>query len=111
METYVDERNRLVKLTKAQFDLLPESKQNMLKIYVAPKKPEFLTIKEKENGTGVSVESQNQTGVHDGQGSSGESGSKETGKDNSTASTGVSKQPKEPIKRGRKPGQKVTGRK
>ena len=29
----------------------------MLKIYVAPKKPEFLTIKEKENGTGVSVES------------------------------------------------------
>ena len=47
METYVDERNRLVKLTKAQFDLLPESKQNMLKPYVAPKKPEFLTIKEK----------------------------------------------------------------
>lgn len=110
MGTYVDERNRLVKLTKEQFDLLPESKQNMLKVYVAPKKPEFLTIKEKENATGVSGEPQNKGSVHDGKGSSGESGSKETGKDNSTASTGVSNKPKEPIKRGRKPGQKVTGK-
>ncbi len=110
METYVDERNRLVKLTKAQFDLLPESKQNMLKIYVAPKKPEFLTIKETENATGISGEPQNKGSVHDGQGSGGESGSKEIGKDNSTASTGVSKQPNERTKRGRKPGQKVTGK-
>ena len=42
----------------------------MLK-YMLSKKPEFLTIKEKEMAQVLVLNHKNQTGVHDGQGSSG----------------------------------------
>jgi hypothetical protein len=106
MKTYVDERNRLVKLTDIQFDLLPESKQKMLKPFTEPALPEFLKVKTNTNATSESALSQNEFGVSNGEGSSGEIASKGDSKDNRASDTGVSNN-KEAAKRGRKPGTKV----
>jgi hypothetical protein len=110
MERYIDERGLIIKLTKAQFDLLPESKQACLKPYEKPALPEFLENKIKGNDTSNSVQLQNASGISDGEGSSGKSGGEGISKDSQSTGTGVSKQQKEPAKRGRKPGQKVTGK-
>lgn len=111
MDRYIDERGLIIKLTKVQFDLLPESKQACLKPYEKPAMPEFLENKIKANDTSNGVQSQNASGISNGEGSSGESTGKGVSKNNPETGAGVSDKQKEPAKRGRKPGQKVTGKK
>ncbi len=110
MTIYIDERNQIVKLTQSQYDLLPESKQKRLKVYEEPKLPEFLENKKESNATSNSVQPQDKGNLPNGEGSSGTSGIKEAGENSGNSGTGVLNQQKEPAKRGRKPGAKVTAK-
>lgn len=69
---YKDSRGYKRKLTKENFDRLPESFKSTLTIWEEPIVPEFL--KQKDNGESESIQSGNESGNNDGtEGSTGSS--------------------------------------
>ncbi len=104
LKEYKDERNRKVKLTDEQFDLLPASKQRLLTKWEAPALPEFLTAKKVTDATSNGSNTQNGGSGSNGIGSSQQSTSEGTGKDNPSTGTGI------PQKAKGKPGRKAASK-